>query len=165
MENDEINSNDYYINNNLEKVNNFINDEIRLIDETQRKNIYNLEIYEKIIMVSRERKLDWCHYFNYYCVANKLCKKMKHQFEYLLYYCNKDTVEYVISIMMEVYHYRNKINNTNIDIDNPNYISKNKTYSEALKHLVYTDTPCNYNLEYPIRLYNIIELLPYRNNN
>lgn len=165
MENIQINPNDYYINNNLEKVNNFINHEIGWLNEKCSEYVRSLNFYDKILFVIKNRKIDWCYYFSVYCSINNLCDKMKHQFEYLIYYCSEETVDYVIAIMIEVFYHKNNIDDANIITDminNRKTEQKNKKYSETLKHLVYTDTPCNYNLEYPMRLYNIIELLPFR---
>lgn len=152
MDNEQLSHNNYYLNNNFVKVNNFINNELKWLSDKTKTHIENFNIYDKIIYVINNRKLEWCYQFSQYCFINKLCDTMKHQFEYLIYYCDKDTIDYVISIIMEVYYCIININDAN----------KIKKYSETLNHLVYTDTPCNYNLEYPIRLYNIIDLLPFR---
>lgn len=107
-------------------------------------------LYNYTITIMKEK---WLKLFNDYVKINKLGDVMINQFE-KIYYFNSETLnDVIIEIMMEVYYFNTNIKNISCNFNK---------YKNELFTLINSNTPCNYNLEYPIRLYNIIDKLPFR---
>lgn len=117
------------------------------------KNIdYTFE--EKCDIITEFKMEEWLSIFRQYAKDNSLIEDVVYQMESFYYGRTRETNDIIVEIIMEVYHFNNNIKNI---------VNKQHIYKTTLGNFLYNNKNYHiHNLDYPLRLYELLDFLPYR---